>query len=91
MWIKKLWSKLFRRSVKFSIEETNIGIAQNILKLAHKGRINIYNGTVHGLRQAQSDNRSTIFIVEITYPVDKALKIKFKEYVNNLRKHVSVK
>lgn len=85
MWIKKLWAKLFRRDVKYSTEETVIGITHNIYNLAKKGRINIYNGSVNGLRDALADNRSTVFVVEVVYPVDKSLKIKFKEYVAHLR------
>lgn len=85
MWIKKLWGKLFRRDVKYSSDETVIGIAHNIYTLAKKGRINIYNGTINGLRDAQADNRSTVLVIEITYPVDKGLTIKFREYVAHLR------
>lgn len=91
MWIKKLWAKLFRRSVKYSSDETVIGITHNIYSLAKKGRINIYNGSINGLRDAIADNRSTVLIVEITYPVDKALKIKFKEYVAHLRESMGFK
>ena len=91
MWIKRLWAKLFRRDVKYSSDETIIGITHNIYKLSKKGRINIYNGSINGLRNALADNTSTVFIVEIIYPVDKGLKIKFKEYVKHLRESMGFK
>ena len=86
MWIKRLWAKLFRRNVRYSSEETIIGITHNIYNLAKKGRVNIYNGSVNGLRNALADNRSTVFGVEVVNPVEKGLRIKFQEYVNHLRK-----
>lgn len=86
MWIKKLLAKIFRREPRYSSDETTIGIAKNILRLSKKNRVNFYNGTVAGLRQAQGDNNSTVFVVEITYPVDRDLQIRFKEYVERLRR-----
>ena len=85
MWLKRIWGKIFQRNVKFSSEETTMGITQNIYNLAKKGRINIYNGSIHGLRNALADTRSTVLIIEIMYPNDKNMKIKFKEYVKQLR------
>lgn len=85
MWIKKLWGKVFKREVKYSSDETVIGITGSIYKLAKKGRINLYNGSINGLRQALADTNSNVFIVEITHPVDKNFRIKFKEYVAKLR------
>jgi hypothetical protein len=76
---------VFSREVKYSSDETTLAITSSIYKLAKKGRINIYNGTVNGLRQALADNMSNVFIIEITHPVDKNLRIKFKEYVAKLR------
>ena len=91
MLIKKLWAKIFRKSVKYSSDETTIGITHNIYNLAKKGRINIYNGTISGLREAQSSFNSTIMIIEITHPVDKNLRIKFREYVAKLRENFNAK
>lgn len=91
MWIKKLWAKTFRREIKYSSDETTIGITHNFYQLAKKGRINIYNGSIHGLRQAQSGLNSTVMIVEITFPIDKNLRIKFKEYVEKLRENFNAK
>lgn len=91
MWIKRLWAKIFRRDVKYSSDETIIGITHNIYEHAKKGRIKIYNGTVHGLREAQSSYNSTILIVEIVRPVDKKTRMKFKEYVSRLRENFNAK
>ena len=86
MSIKRLWAKLFQRSAKFSFNESTIDITHNIYNFAKKGRINIYTGSVPGLRNATANNRSTVLIIEITHPVEKEAMIKFKQYVQGLRK-----
>ena len=91
MWIKRLWAKIFRRDVKYSSDETIIGITHNIYEHAKKGRVNIYNGTIIGLREAQSNYNSTVMIVEIIRPVDKKTRIKFREYVAKLRENFNAK
>jgi len=50
--------------------------------------VNIYDGTITGLRNAVSDINSTVYVVEITRPVEKKLIIRFREYVNKLRDNI---
>lgn len=85
LWIRRLIAKIFRREPPETIESVTLTILRNLVKLSKQGRINIYNGTMPSLRQAQADHTSIVYIVEITNPPSKTDLISFAKYVEKLR------
>ena len=86
--IKTLWLRLFNKEPKYSSNDLTVDIAHRVFSEAKKGHVNIYDGTITGLRNAVSDINSTVYVVEITRPVEKKLIIRFREYVNKLRDNI---
>jgi hypothetical protein len=86
MWIKRTWAKLFgRRRPNYSEKEITVDIVSSLSYAAKKGRLNIYNGTIQGLRSAQADHLSIVYVVEIVNPVERQTLINFSDYVNRLK------
>jgi len=91
IWIKKLWAKLFRRDPVFSEKDIDFMISQRLYKLAKAGRVKVYNGTLNGLKNAQANPNSDVYVMEVINPPKKEALIKFREYVNKLRQNIIVK
>jgi len=91
IWIKKLWAKLFRRDPVFSDSDIDFMISQRIYKLAKAGRVKVYNGTLTGLKNAQANPESDVYVIEVINPTKKETLIKFREYVSKLRQNIFVR
>lgn len=61
------------------------------MKLAKENRVVVYNGTINGLKMAQANPRSDVYVIEVINPISKSALIKMSEYFSKLRKNVSVK
>lgn len=85
IWIKRFFGKLFRRPVNYTEVDLNVDITRRLHKLACDGRINIYNGSIQGLRAALGDSRSFVYVIQVTNPVDAKQLVQFDEYIKSVR------
>jgi hypothetical protein len=82
-WLCKIFSVFFVRNKGKSNEK--VSIIDEIYKLSKQGRVNIYLGSVAGLRKAQSNPTSFVYVVEIKNPPTTKEKISFSRYVRKLK------
>lgn len=81
-----MFAKLFRKRLPaYTEREVTFEILDLLLKMGKKGRVNLYNGTINGLRNAQADSSSDVYIVEVLNPPERSAILRFSEYAEKLK------
>jgi hypothetical protein len=84
-WLKIIWAKLFRRKVVQTDAEANASIMRSFETFAYEDRVRIFNGSPAGLREALSNHRAYVFVIQVLNPVEERQLIQFDEYVNHVK------